>query len=52
MTALAAVRQTGAELERALERASWSSGLELSPRPAGKLLGHLELLEKWEPVFA
>ncbi|HZF18218.1 MAG TPA: 16S rRNA (guanine(527)-N(7))-methyltransferase RsmG [Burkholderiales bacterium] len=49
MTALAAVPRQG-ELERALERGIVELGLELSPGLPGKLLGHLELLEKWNRV--
>lgn len=49
MTALAAAPRQS-ELEKLLERGVAELGLELAPDAAGKLLGHLELLEKWNRV--
>lgn len=48
MTALAAPRQ--GELERLLERGVAELGVELDPGVPGKLLGHIDLLEKWNRV--
>jgi 16S rRNA (guanine527-N7)-methyltransferase len=49
MTALAAVPRQG-ELQRFLQRGVAELGLELDPGLPGKLLGHLELLDKWNRV--
>jgi 16S rRNA (guanine527-N7)-methyltransferase len=49
MTALAAAPRQG-ELERLLKQGVAELGLELDPSVPGKLLGHLELLEKWNRV--
>jgi 16S rRNA (guanine527-N7)-methyltransferase len=49
MTALAAASKQ-AELERLLERGVVELGLELDPGVPGKLLSHLDLLEKWNRV--
>jgi 16S rRNA (guanine527-N7)-methyltransferase len=49
MTTLAAAPRQS-ELERVLERGIAALGLELSPGVPGKLLDHLELLEKWNRV--
>jgi len=51
MTALAAASRQG-ELERLLEQGIAELGLELDPGVPGKLLGHLELLEKWNRVHS
>jgi 16S rRNA (guanine527-N7)-methyltransferase len=49
MTALATVPRQG-ELHRLLQRGIAELGLELDPGVPGKLLGHLELLDKWNRV--
>lgn len=51
MTALAAASRQG-ELERLLEQGIAELGLELDPGVPGKLLGQLELLEKWNRVHS
>jgi 16S rRNA (guanine527-N7)-methyltransferase len=49
MTVLATVPRQG-ELHRLLQRGIAELGLELDPGVPGKLLGHLELLDKWNRV--